>query len=480
MTPSASSSPAERLLDSLFAPKPAVVVPDIVSWIESNFFLYDTGTLMKLYDCQIRPLELAFSKDDEGKFKYHTILWSMPKKSAKSSVIAAVADYTAEHTPRASVKLIGNDLKQADSRVGFYIRENIKLAQRIGGREGIKLNPSGYQINYPTGSRIEMLPIDPTGEAGGNDDMIVYSELWGWHTDAHRRMWEEMTLSPNKYGYSQRWIDTYAGFVGGSPILEPLYDIAVTNGARVWDDLEVYVNDRAKTLAVWYTKPMFPWQTEDYYQEQASTLTPSAFARMHRNQWVNDEEAFLPIEWWTACAGDVPPIGKYESVVVGIDAAVTHDCFAIVAVSRVEDTSYVRYAQVWTPPTGGRIDFSQPEAELRRLAEQYNCIEFAYDPMQLEDMAMRLRREGVGFFRAFSQGVDRNAADKRLYDCIRDRRIRHSGESMLAEHIQNANAEADKEGHKLRIVKRQATGMPIDAAVALSMANARIFYLNVG
>jgi len=475
------SNATEQLLDSLFVPIPTKTAPDVWDWAENNFYLYDTGKLMSLYDCQRRPLELAFSKDESGRFKYHTILWSMPKKSAKSSVIAAVWDYKAEHQERASLKLIGNDLKQADSRVGFYIRENIKLAQRQGKRSGIKLNPSGYKIEYPNGSRIEMIPIDPSGEAGGNDDAICFSELWGWRSDAHQRMFSEMTISPNKFGYAQRWIDTYAGFKGGSPILEALYDTAVTNGVRVWDDLEVYVNDRAGTMAVWYTQPMFPWQTQEYYQQEASILTPAAFARMHRNQWVSAEYAFIPIEWWDGCQGEVPELGKFESMVVGIDAAVTHDCFAIVGVTRIEETCYVRYVNVWTPPPGGRIDFAEPEAELRRLANRYNVNEFAYDPTQLEDMMMRLRKEGIGGnFRPFSQGADRFVADKGLYDRIGGRRIRHNGEPVLREHLANADAEPDKEGRKLRIVKREVSGKPIDAAVALSMAVARAYYLNIG
>jgi phage terminase large subunit-like protein len=90
---------------------------------------------------------------------------------------------------------------------------------------------------------------------------------------------------------------------------------------------------------------------------------------------------------------------------------------------------------------------------------------------------MRLRRDGVGLFRAFNQGGDRLVADKRLYDSIRDRRIVHQHEPVLAEHIANANQK--NEGDRLRIVKRN-TGGKIDAVVALSMAVDRAFTLNIG
>jgi phage terminase large subunit-like protein len=430
---------------------------------------------MKLFDCQRRPLELALSRDEKGHFKYTTILWSWPKKSAKSSIIAAVADYVAEHKPNASVKLIANDLRQADSRVGYYLREDIKLGQRNGKRQGINITPSGYRISYPNGAKVESVPVDPTGEAGGNDDMMVYSELWGWKSKAHQRMWSEMTISPTRFGNSQRWIDTYAGITGESPILEQLYDTGVKQGVKVWEDHEVYVNDSAKMLTVWVTKPMLPWQTDEYYAQEAGQLTPSEFARMHRNQWSMSAESFIPLEWWHQCRVDAMDDLAGRGVIIAIDAAVENDCFAIVVVSSSKQGKpQVRYCNVWIPPKGGQIDFSTVETELLRLFKMYNVTEVAYDPYQMASMAQRLS-DNV-FWKPFLQGAPRLMSDKMLYDLIRDGRIEHSGEAQLEQHI--INADRKPEDDKVRIIKRNQAGK-IDAVVALSMACARVMYYNV-
>lgn len=453
---------------SLSTPAPV----DALTWIEQNFFLYDTANLITLFECQRRPLELAMQRDIDGNFRFNTILWSWPKKSAKSSVIAAVADNLADTRPRAQVKLVANDLKQADSRVGFYIRESIKLSQRNGKRTGIKMTPSGYKIEYANGARIDMVPIDPAGEAGGNDDMIVYSELWGWKSKAHQRMWSEMTLSPTKFGNSQRWIDTYAGFKGESPILEQLYQTGVVDGYQVWDDLEVYVNESAKMLTVWVTKPMFPWQTEAYYTEQRATLTPSEFDRMHRNQWVTSTDTFVPPEWWDACGKTPPPaLDQNEPVILAMDAGVSSDCFAIVMVGRRGDIVQVYYPRAWKPQ-GGALDFRPIEAEVRRLINTYNVIELTYDPFQLHDMATRIRAEESVNVRPFNQASPRAVADKLLFDLIRDRRIQHNNEPDLREHVINANRKPEDD--KLRIIKRDVN-MKIDLCVALSMGAARTF-----
>lgn len=446
---------------------------DPVAWIRANFYIPETSAPMELYPSQEAPLREALRMDADGTFAYSTVLWSAIKKSAKSSIAAAVGMWFAWRKPFSSIKVLGNDLKQAESRTYEYMRRAVLL--RPDWRDSIKVN--NYKMYLPNNSVIEAIPVDPTGEAGGNDDLVLYTELWGWKSIKHQQMWTESTLSPTKYGKSMRWCESYAGYSGESPILEQLYTTAVKHGRVVDAEFEMYADDPARLFALWNTTPCLPWQTPEYYAQEAASLTPVEFARVHQNQWGTSTSPFVPIEWWDACRGDVPPLNQYENMVVAIDAAVTSDCFALVGISRREDVCYVRYVRVWHPPKGGRIDFSEPEAELRRLAQQYNVVEFTYDPMQMEDMAMRLRREGVGHFRAFNQGQDRLMADKGLFDRIRDRRVMHSGEPELRDHILNANQKSENE--KLRIVKR-AEDRKIDSAVACSMACAEAMRLNIG
>jgi phage terminase large subunit-like protein len=463
---------------------------DPLDWITNTFYLYDTGQLVSLFPCQIGPMQEAL-RQEHGRYVYDTVLWSWPKKSAKSTVVAAVADYVASAKANARIRLTGNDQRQADSRVGMYMRENIKLGAKAGltVRQQTKVSTSGYNIRYPNGSVVEMVPIDPSGEAGGNDDMVVFSELWGWKHKAHQDMWAEMTISPNKHGDAQRWIDTYAGFQGEAPVLEPLYEAVVkpeyridcsyTDADGVFHDLSNVETYRNGTLfATWVTQHLFPWQTSEYYAGQARELTPDQFNRMHLNQWVSSTQAFVPFEWWAACQGDKPLIDNRYPMIIGVDAAVTSDCFAIVGVTRHDQRLAVRYVQVWKPPQGGEIDFTAPERELRRLCAEYNVIQIAYDKTELQDMAQRLRRDKVTWLKKFDQGAARASADKQLYDLIRDRRILHNGEPDLTEHIQNANADINKRENQLRLVKR-GQQYKIDAAVALSMACAEALRLNL-
>jgi phage terminase large subunit-like protein len=264
--------------------------------------------------------------------------------------------------------------------------------------------------------------------------------------------------------------------------------VGVTPGERVFPDLEVFHNQTAKLLATWVTRPMFDWQTPEYYAEQASTLTPDEFDRMHRNQWVSPQSAFVPLEWWDSLQAPLPPMRPYQQVVIGMDAAVVGDCFALVAVSREPDGNcHVRRVRIWTPPANGKIVFrnpankddpTTPEGVLRAWCREWRVAEVAYDPYQLEDLATSLYAEGVSYFREFLQGAERLTADKTLFDVIRDGRIFHDGDETLRTHMSNANQQVDKETSKLRIVKRSEQAK-VDAVVALSMAVSRALYLNI-
>jgi len=217
---------------------------------------------------------------------------------------------------------------------------------------------------------------------------------------------------------------------------------------------------------------------------------------------------FLPIEIWKACKEELPSFepavyGGHggEPVVIAVDAAVSGDCFAVVAVTRHPVRHLdpaVRAVRIWSPPgNGGKIDYTEPESFIRALVEGgcaaghhqdprfrredcpaclgsvlvkgYNVVEITYDPFQLEDMMQRINRELGVWCVPFDQGGQRLKSDRMLYDLIVQRRLAHSGAEVLEEHMKNAAAKLQKgEDSKMRIIKR-AQNKKVDAVVAMSM-----------
>lgn len=475
-----------------------------MKWIERNFYIPETRDDPKLkgriglVEYQKDAIREALSRDASGKLKYSIVVWSDIKKSAKSSIAAAVNLYRAMHTDWGELYVIANDLKQADSRVAHYLRRAIQLNPAFKG----KFRMTGYRIGCPSGSYIEAIPIDPSGEAGTNADMITTSELWGANEEAKENMWSEMTLSPTKYGQSQRWVESYAGFAGESMLLYSLYETGVKNGRMLWPDklypvtdgepspLELFVNEEAGMLCLWNTQPRCPWQTKEYYKAEMQILAPNQFQRMHRNQWTSSTETFVPMAWWDSCnrIAEFPQIDQLRHpCVIALDAAVSDDTFGMWMGCRHptnREDVLTLYANKWQPKPGHKLDFQGtdenpgPEKELRRLIKEYNVVQVCYDPYQLHDLSTRLKKEGLAWFKAFNQGTDRLLSDSQIRDLIRDRRMWHRGEVDLRDHIQNADAKIDTEDHKIRIVKR-ADRLKIDLLVAMSMGSYEILRLNL-
>ncbi len=469
---------------------------DPVQWILDNFRIPETpDRRLVLAEYQIRALREALSRDPEtGKFKYSVIIWGDIKKSIKSTIAAAVALWRGFHVSWGQVFIVANDLNQAASRVGYYLTRAIELNSELTE----KCTTSNYTTKLPNRTTIQCVPIDPSGEAGSNADMVVFSELWGAHEGAKERMWTEMTLPPNKFGESFRWVEGYAGYSGESKLLEQIYDTGRNKGRQLWPDLPVYVNDAARVFCLWNEEPRLPWQTPEYYASEAAVLDPAEFSRIHRNQWISSTQTFVPIEWWDLCKGDVPSLEPGEQIVCALDAAVSGDCFGIVGVSRRYEviksadgketrryTIIPRYVRKWVPPLGGKLEYSNhdnpsdrnyPEGEIEWLKNNFSVVQWPYDPYQLHYFCREMMSKEYGWFREFEQGTKRLLSDKGLYDLIRDRRILHDDNSELREHVKNANSK--KEGERLRIVKRSEL-LKIDLAVCLSMASYECLNLNL-
>ena len=370
-----------------------------IPWIESNFIIPETEQPLQFEPYQRQAMREALKRTDGEHFDHSVIIWSDVKKSAKSTIAAAVALWYAFQVEWGQVIIVANDLKQADSRVGYYLRRAIEKSPELSAICKI----TKYRIDLPNRTFIEMVPIDPSGEAGGNADMVVYSELWGAHEEAKQRMWTETTLPPNKFGKAFRWVETYAGYSGESILLEQLYQQGTKQGKRMADTIApMYINKPARMFCMWNQAGLMPWHTQEYYAQESAVLLPNEFKRVHQNTWVTSEDVFVPIEWFDACRDELPAEVENEPWIIGMDAGVSSDNFAIVAVTRDprdDNKSIVRYCRKWVPPKNGKIDFQGtednpgPEYEIRRLCERHNVIEVTYDPMQLEDMAGRLRKE---------------------------------------------------------------------------------------
>lgn len=488
----------------------------LVEFLERDYLIPETGEPIVLAPHQKAVLNYAFQRDENGRFKFTTVLIGQPKKSGKSALSGGIGRWASETWGNyGEVYYMGNDAEQAKER-GFRAHKvSLQLHPSYNKRkdylEGRWLCKQESMMCLSTGTQVKAVSCDYAGEAGANPILTIWEELWGFiHKDA-LRFWAELAPSPTRLN-SMRLVVTYAGYEGESTLLEGLYGAAVKEGRQLTagelgavgafaeaqrpeDPVPCYVNEAGRLFAFWDSGDVahrMPWQQgergREYYASEALTQTPGQYRRLHRNEWISGESEFIPIQWWDACQDKAVPLvpGDLSPLVIALDAAVSGDCFGL-TVGRREpplngtpgDVVRVLLAKAWKPPKGKALDYAEVEKTLRELVAHFNVVEVTYDPYQLHEMATRLSQELQTHFLAFSQQMPRLEADTSLYQLIMNRRIKHDGSLDLREHIQNCNAKLDKnQDSKLRLVKK-AEDRKIDLAVCVSMMSHELLRLNL-
>lgn len=142
-----------------------------------------------------------------------------------------------------------------------------------------------------------------------------------------------------------------------------------------------------------------------------------------------------------------------------------------------DDVRYVeqliRFSRVWEPSPEHPMDYEAEDglmATIREICTHYNVVCVVYDPYQMHQTMTNFAKEGLVWCKPFSQGADRMEGDSALLSMIQERRIWHTGQPELRDHLTQAGAKhATDNDTKLRLVKKEAKSH-IDLVVALSMA----------
>jgi hypothetical protein len=220
--------------------------------------------------------------------------------------------------------------------------------------------------------------------------------------------------------------------------------------------------------------------------------------RLKENRWQKTENTLMPQAVLDeSFSRDVRVSHK---MTFAIDASSKHDCTALVG-SYEQDMRYVTgYCEVWTPRLepekvmdleatvvrrvvelyrGGLI-YKRPESMLsaqeKKICERegVTAIDVHYDPTQMHQAAMTLRKKYKLLICEFSQAKERLLADTFLLKQYESANIDNLDSAELKSHLSAAKAESQtdaKNSQLIRIVKGVGQhAKPIDAAVAQSMS----------
>ncbi len=439
------------------------LIRDPVAFIDRYLPLNEKGKPWTLSWHQRRVLAVAFRWDEAGRLLLTILLWGEMKKSGKTFLAGCLVLWWGFVTANTEIKIAANDFEQS---VGRVFQTIVKLLE-FNPELGLSAKVRAADIALTNGTTIAAIASDYKGAAGSRHSLVVFDELWGYSLEAAQRLYEELTPPPTE---PDAWvlIVTYAGWTGESVLLERLYKQGLA-GERIDEELELYRHDDLTMF--WSHTPRQPWQTESYYASQRAILRPNTFKRLHLNQWVTAESAFLTPDLWDSCVdlmhAQLAPSKTIEEV-VGVDIGIKHDNMAVVRL-RWEGARLVLVGyRLWKPAPNEPLNLEATvEKYLLEIhaATSLRCV--LIDPWQAYGTIQKLKAAGVPI-EEFSQTVaNTTRMGQALYDLLRRRELVLFADEELRQQAMNCLAVETPNG--FRIAKEKAA-KKIDAIVALSMA----------
>jgi len=264
------------------------------------------------------------------------------------------------------------------SEMGGFIR-------RTEGLAGL-LDVTDWRVtNTATGASITALPADGPSAYGLRPSIVFVDELCQWGSGGGpRTMWEAVFSSLGKVPGARLVVLTTAGDPGhwsraifDGAVVSPLWRVREVPGPLPWADVEVL-------------------------EEQRRLLMPSAFARLHLNQWTAPEDRLTTVDDVRACvrSGEsvLPPVPgvRYR---MALDLGLKSDRSVLTVAHAERDdeaTVVVVDAQhVWQGSRAQPVDIGAVEATVLEVSATYGGAPLVADPWQTAQLTQRLRAAGV-------------------------------------------------------------------------------------
>jgi phage terminase large subunit-like protein len=437
-----------------------------ISFIEEALHDPETGQPFKLLPAERDFVKYAFAIGPDGKLLYPEQVYSAPKKSGKTTfgAIIMLTMILLFGGPYPEAVIAANDFDQAQSRVFTMVRRIIERSPLLRATAKVTTD----KIIFPEfNATTTAIASDAAGAAGGNPNIAVLDELWGYASERSRRLFDELVPPPTRK-VACRLTVTYAGFEGESALLEELYKRGM---AQPEIAPSLHVGDGI--LMAWHHEPVALWQTQAWLDEMRRSLRPNQYLRMIENRFVTTESSFVDMQAWDACVD--PDLGRVVadralSIFVGVDASVKRDSTAVVAVTWDREAQKVRLVlhRVFQPSPDDPLDFEASiEDTLLGLRASFHVVKVLFDPYQMQATAQRLARAGLPI-EEFPQSVPNlTAASQNLFELITGRNIVLYPDAPMRVAISRAVALETSRGWR---IAKEKQSHKIDVVVALAMA----------
>lgn len=207
------------------------------------------------------------------------------------------------------------------------------------------------------------------------------------------------------------------------------------------------------------------------------------FRRYHLNELVeNDGGEGLPLDLWDACADQSSMLEDGQDVVIGIDAGYRRDCSAVIVAGFDAQRRAVIRSQIWQPPRdqGLELDLDATIGNaVDNLTERYRVRRIVGDPALLVTLFQRWQQRGLPVREYRFAWGDTGPDSVRLLEAVQSRQLVHDGDQLLRRHVGNLRVK-DGPGGSWRYAdhpekQRPDSDVPNDAGIALMMAIGELY-----
>lgn len=448
-------------------------------------------------------------KRADGTRRYRRAYIELPRKNGKSTLAAGLALYLlfADNEPGAEVYSAAADREQA-----HIVFDEAK--SMVEGSPALLKHAQVYKRSvvlprYKGTYRV--LSADAYTKHGLNAHGIVFDEL---HAQPNRDLWDVLNTSTGARRQPLMIMITTAGVYEPESICWEQHEYARRVLDGTVEDPAFFAYIAAAEDTDDWTDPMI-WAKAnpglnvtiklDYLETEcerakASPAYQNTFRRLHLNQWTAQDERWLDMTAWNACARTFPEL-RGRPCYGGLDLSSTTDITAFVLVfppvddnepyyilphfwipadaivdrarrDRVPYDAWARDGHITTTP-GSVIDYEYVVGRIEQLALEYEIQEIAFDRwgasliyQQLEAKRQTMVQFGQGF-------ASMSMPMKEFLKLILARQIAHDGNPVLRWMADNVvarqdpagNIKPDKARSRTRIDGIVATIMGLDRAL---------------
>lgn len=483
-----------------------------------------------------RPI-FGWKRASDGLRRFRTVFAFIPKGGGKSPWSSGTMLYMVRCDGEAAAEgyALANDRNQART-----VHENCKIMVEESPllKDGAEvLRDSIYWED--SRSTLQVLSSDASSAHGKRPHVLSFDELHGFSGERDRELFEALKKSMIKRRQPLLIVITHAGTDDEGLCHEQYeYAKAVLNGT---------IPDESFLPVIFEAQPEDDWASEEVLRRvhpgYGITVKPDALAtelleaksnprkqndykRYYLNIWTNQATAWIPIEWWDACAGglDDAELVTLECA-AGLDLAQKWDlaCFCLgfrkylaredkvdviaedstgAIVTKAVSLNYQLFVRpfFWIPENtlrqheqqdgvpyqqwvdeglvtatdGDVIDYSRIYQDITTtIVPRYPRLKesvIGYDPAFATDLATKLRdMAGLKVVEVLQNYKMLSEPSQIVEALIKGRRVRHDGHQVLRWNWSNVTIKTDDAG-RIRPVKPKNATKRIDGAVAMIMA----------